>query len=171
MDRSEFAGSRQRVKGRFVPIHGHGRCGGEKASPEYGIWNAMKSRCNNPNNEDYHLYGGRGITVCDRWEASFEDFLADMGPRPGPDFSIDREDNNLGYTPDNCRWLQSKEQARNRRSNVYVEIDGKRMLLLEAAEKAGIAISIVRQRLRYRWPLEQALSPIVGIRRYKRRPV
>lgn len=87
---------------------------GMTGTPEHAAWSRMRSRCNNPRNNSYKNYGGRGIKVCDRWE-SFENFYADMGPRPSPDHSLDRKDNELGYGPANCRWATYSEQIRNRR--------------------------------------------------------
>lgn len=92
--------------------HGHTSWQGPK-SKTYMCWRGMIARCTNPKMQNWKWYGGRGITVCDRWRHSFKNFLADMGEKP-PGLSIDRIDVNGNYEPSNCRWATSSEQFRNR---------------------------------------------------------
>lgn len=98
-------------------IHGH-RVGGA-CSSEYGSWCGMKGRCHNKKDKAYKWYGGRGISVCERWRDSFEAFYEDMGPKPSPELSIDRIDNDGNYEPGNCRWATAKQQTRNSRKRVF----------------------------------------------------
>ncbi len=117
-----------------------------RARPEYPCWKAMRDRCRNRTQ-----YVQRRITVCDRWQ-SFESFVADMGPRPSFAHSIDRRDNNKGYTPENCYWATKTEQNRNKRTNIF--IDGKPLLVL-AAE---INVNPAAMYKRYQYYLEGRMS-------------
>jgi hypothetical protein len=98
--------------GCYRPLRKHGES--RTRTAEYSRWNGMKTRCNNPRATSYSRYGGRGIRVCDRWINSYENFLADMGRCP-IGYSLNRIDNNKGYSPENCCWDTYKNQARNRR--------------------------------------------------------
>lgn len=112
----------------------------------------MHGRCRDKSAKSYPQYGGRGITVCARWR-SFENFFADMGPRP-EGMSIDRLDNDKGYEPSNCRWLPLNEQHYNCRNNRMVEYDGKRLNLEQWARQLGMSRNTIERRLSDGWPLD-----------------
>lgn len=93
-------------------------------TPEYKCWLSMKGRCLNPSYKQYPAYGGRGIKVCSKWLESFQSFFSDMGFKPSPSHSLDRLNNDEDYTADNCRWSTLSEQINNRRSTIYLILDG-----------------------------------------------
>lgn len=93
----------------------HGDTCNRSTTKEWRCWRSIKQRCYDTSQDNYHKYGGRGISMCDRWYGSYENFLADMGRAPSPSHSIDRMDFDGDYEPGNCRWATSKEQAANRR--------------------------------------------------------
>lgn len=136
--------------------HGHTR--ERRFSPEYSCWMAMRTRCRNEKSVSYPRYGGRGITVCTRWEESFEAFLADMGPKPTPGHSIERLNSRDHYAPGNCRWATSHDQARNTRRTIFVEREGRRACLKDVCSELGVPYARVVQRLRLGWPMDRALS-------------
>lgn len=137
----------------------HGQASINKGrSRAYRVWDAMHQRCRNDNCTSYADYGGRGIKICERWN-KFENFLADMG-HPPDGHTIDRENNNGNYEPNNCRWATPREQALNRRSCRIVNYNGRKMPLSEAVQlsETGVPYKIVRQRMaKNGWPLEKAL--------------
>lgn len=121
----------------------------KSGTPEYQAWADMRQRCHNPNNPSYFRYGGRGISICERWEESFQNFWDDMGPRPEGRFSIERKDNNGNYEKDNCRWAPMFEQASNTRKNK--RIDG--VIQSHVARNLGVTLTCIRRRLRYGQPV------------------
>lgn len=129
---------------------------------EWGIWRAMRARCN-PSvkttfGDNYH---GRGITVCSEWDdsdAGFKTFLDDMGPRPSNTHSIERVDNNLGYSKDNCVWATKKRQARNRSSNRLITFGGETLTLAEWEARTGIHRCAISYRLDHGWSEEDTLT-------------
>jgi len=112
-------------------------------TPEYRAWVGMKNRCYRESGDDYADYGGRGISVCDEWIDSFDRFISDMGYRPKNKKSLDRINNNLGYSAINCRWADDKQQANNKRNNIHVEINGVSRTLGEWASFAGISYQLL----------------------------
>lgn len=121
---------------------------------EYSPWKAMRMRCNNPNNANYDRYGGRGIKVCDRWN-DFSAFLEDMGPRPTPDHTIERRDNDGDYEPGNCFWATRLEQAHNTSRSIILP-DGR--VLATLVRESGLKPWVVRDRLARGLSVEEALS-------------
>jgi hypothetical protein len=118
----------------------------------------MISRCYYPKNISYHRYGARGVTVCDRWRKSFDDFLADMGRAPSQAHSLDRINNDLGYEPGNVRWATDHEQNRNREGNRWLEYQGVRLCAADWAKRIGVAKATILERLGRGWSIERTLT-------------
>lgn len=116
--------------------HGHASC--SRPSSEYLAWQAAKKRCSNPRNASFENYGGRGITMCSRWEASFDAFLEDLGPKPHANWSLDRILPDGGYEPRNCRWAPPIVQSRNRRSTRWYVFEDQFCTIGELARFLGI---------------------------------
>ncbi len=133
--------------------------GASRAHPiEYKCWRSMRRRCDNPTVKFFHNYGGRGIRVCKRWDDSFDNFFADMGPRPSPKHSIDRYPNNNGnYEPGNCRWATAKEQRRNQRNNHILTLGERSQTVTDWAEELGLDRATITNRVKNRG-LERALT-------------
>jgi hypothetical protein len=125
--------------------------------PERAIWKAMVARCHNERSRDYHYYGARGITVCERWRSDFANFLADMGPRPSPQHTIERKANDQNYAPENCRWATRLEQGRNSRRNRLITAQGRTQCLSAWSEEVGIQRITITARLARGWSPERAL--------------
>jgi hypothetical protein len=138
----------------------HGHSPAAKVSPTYNSWAGMVARCTNPRHTHYAYYGGRGITVCDRWLV-FADFLADMGEKPNG-LSIDRIDNSKGYEPGNCRWATATRQMRNKRNNRILVFNGEPRSVAEWGEILGIPPAMIRDRMATGWTVEKALSTPSG---------
>lgn len=136
----------------------HGHAERDAHSGAYKAWRSMRQRCLYPSQQSYPLYGGRGITICDRW-SSFANFLADMGERP-EGMSLDRIDSNGNYEPNNCRWATTKDQARNRPGRTrLLSHEGETLSVVEWAEKTGIPSGTIRSRIdRCGWSVALALS-------------
>ena len=130
---------------------------GASKTPEYAVWRGILARCLRNTHPAYHNYGGRGITVCAQWY-TFQQFFADMGRRPFKGASLERVDNNLGYTKTNCCWANTTTQSRNRRSNRRVTVAGETKTIAEWAEQYGIRHNTIAYRLNHGWPAHAAVS-------------
>ena len=151
--------SRKEITSNRFKTHGLSK------SLEYDIYCKMKARCLNIEDKDYHYYGGRGITVCDRWLESFENFIEDMGMKPGKEYSIDRVDNNLGYSKGNCKWATRKEQSNNQRGNRIISYRGKKQNLKSWCQELNLPYSAIVQRLNtYGWSIEKSFETPIKIR-------
>lgn len=133
------------------------------STPEYRSWQGALRRCYTPDEQHYPNYGGRGITVCERWKGSFEAFLADMGYKPSMDHSIERIDVNGHYEPGNCRWATKREQRGNRRCTLRIEWAGTLRPLSEVAQEQGIPYYLAFGRFKRGWPVARIFSQLVRL--------
>jgi lambda repressor-like predicted transcriptional regulator len=140
---------------------------GYAGTPTYAAWKAMKARCHNPNVKSYQEYGARGVSVCQRWRASFAAFLEDMGEKPSPQHTLDRRENTKGYEPGNVRWATQREQQQNKTNNVLLTHNGQTKVLTEWARQAGVSLSTLKERLARGWPLSEAVT--MGPRQMERK--
>ena len=146
--------SREKARARLFK-HGHKTV--LIRTQAYIVWVNMIQRCTNPKVTRFKNHGGRGITVCERWRNSFSDFLADFGPgKKG--WTIERVDNDLGYELENAVWATRTRQARNRRTNRIVTVNGVTACLMEHCEKYGLNYGTVRHRLKRGWSVERAFN-------------
>lgn len=136
---------------------GHTRHG-KSRTKEFRIWTNIKYRCTNPDSHAYAKYGGRGIKMCDRWQESFENFLADMGVRPTIKHSLERINNNVGYEPGNCKWALSIDQMNNTSLNRFVTYNGATKTVSQWAREVGLEYMTLLVRLKKGWSPEKALT-------------
>lgn len=126
---------------------------------EYEAWKGIIKRCYNTKTTQYKDYGGRGVTVCDRWRHSYENFLADMGRAPSSKHSLDRKENQGIYEPDNCRWATKIEQMNNTRRNIMIDFTGELKTLPDWCRLLGLNYNTVRRRVcNYGWAIEKSLT-------------
>jgi hypothetical protein len=135
--------------------HGHG--GRKSRTPEYRAWAHAIDRCYDPKDKKFHLYGGRGIKMCDSWRYDFTAFLHDIGPKPSPKHWLDRADNDKDYEPGNCRWVLPLESGRNVRTIVKVDYNGQQVRLCDLP--SIVSTKVLHTRIFYLgWTIERAIS-------------
>ncbi len=125
----------------------HGAYANGKETSEHAIWRGIVARCGNPKTKDYARYGGRGITVCESW-MRYENFIADMGPRPSKEHSVERRKNDEGYSPCNCYWATRSEQQKNKTNTIWYEYEGRVGTLVDWAQWLGISVALACWRIK-----------------------
>lgn len=137
---------------------------GGVGTPEYSIYHSMLQRCLSESCHAYPDYGGRGITVCQEWQGpnGFINFLRDVGTRPKKGLSLERKDNKLGYSKENCVWATAEEQCSNRRSNIHVTLAGETLTLAQWTRRLGLSKTLVSDRLRRGWSAKDTLTTPVN---------
>jgi hypothetical protein len=131
---------------------------GMSKHPAFAVWRSMLDRCRLPSHQAWKNYGGRGITVCVRWRESFENFWADMGSTYRQGLTLDRRDNEKGYTPENCSWRTYFAQANNRRGNVLLSTPWGTLTVQQASERAGIKRTTLAYRVSKGWAQEELFA-------------
>lgn len=142
---------------RGLSYYDKNRFHGLTNSPVYKIWKGMNTRCYNKNHIHYQDYGGKGISVCKRWEL-FKNFYDDIGHSYNKGLTLERINSSGNYEPENCKWADWVEQARNRKNNLYIIYNNKQLLLIELAELVGIKYSILYSRLKNGWDINEAIK-------------
>lgn len=166
------------VRGAMLRYGSHQSCGCTRHTAnnlyhtaEHRAWSGMVQRCTNPKNTRYSDWGGRGITVCQRWKNSFLAFYEDMGPKPSPRHSIDRINNDGNYEPNNCRWATPRQQTLNSRHARYLTHNGETLCITDWALRTGIKRLTIAARLEQGWSIAEALTqPVSPIARCHRSP-
>lgn len=153
-ERAIRLGENRRTHGHSTKLNGK-----QRLTSEYSAWRSLRRRCYEPGTKSYADYGAKGIIVCERWLNSFENFFADMGPKPTPQHTIERRDGKGNYDPDNCCWATRVEQNRNKSNNVYVTVNGVRRCIAEWSELSGINAATLNQRVRSKWPVDLLFIP------------
>lgn len=148
----------------------NGKKHGLHKSPEYQAYLGMRQRCYNKKAISYNNYGGRGITVCERWLDSFQNFYDDMGPRPSGQYSLDRIDVNQNYSPENCKWSTLEEQANNKRDSVHYVYNGESLSIRQIARKFNLKVTTLQGRIESGWSISEAIEvPVVKYQKYKQK--
>lgn len=133
-----------------------------KYKSEYYSYCQMKSRCLNPNHDHYRNYGGRGITICERWLNSFIHFIDDMGAKPSKGYSLERRQTNGNYEPDNCKWATLEEQSNNTTKSLFLEYNGDRLTMAQWARKIGINRQTLHERFKRGYSTEQIIEKSIN---------
>lgn len=128
-------------------------------NPVFNIWKKIKARCHDSNDQAYAYYGGRGLSMSEEWKDSFDTFVRDMGVRPSKNHSIDRIDNDIGYSKENCKWSTKHEQQMNRRNTIYVDYNGEKVKLFELCEKINVDyVRTFKRIMYYGWDIEKSIT-------------
>jgi hypothetical protein len=143
------------AENRLTACRTHGYSG----TPEYAAWAKARERCYNVKDRGYKTYGARGIVMCDKWRSDFAAFIADMGPKPGPEYSLDRINNDGPYSPDNCRWASRHQQMRNTTKTVWLtDSSGHTMIQADWARHLGVNPMSLVYRRKMGWPEHEIIS-------------